>query len=446
MKPIRIRLAFSVLIALSFSLSSFAQVQINTNVTTVEIVQHFGGPGIMDYSNMTFQGADVAKALFSGAGNTLLGMESGVVLCTGNSNDIPGPNSSGETGTNNGTFGNPSFNGISSGQTYDAAVLEFDFIPMNDTLRFNYIFGSEEYNEHVESYYNDLCAAFLSGPDPNGGYYSDKNIMLIPGTYTIVSINTVNNGYAPVGVVPTGPCSNCQYYDDNTGGIDLEYDGFTTQLTAWLLVVPMENYHIKTGVADVAVSNRDSGLFLEENSLFSPGPGEFTSYDFLTQDNPGLSYDVIGWIENQTVNLGVYEGTDVTSLVARYVDKGAYVSIDGQSQVSGVTPNDFTNPVIYQLKGHDIKDWTINVSIIYGINEVNFNSVLITPNPSTGDITIKNCDEIAITLTDPLGRPANRIKTFGNNGELHVYDLPAGVWFIHLEKDGLSQTRKVIVY
>ncbi|PJF33841.1 MAG: hypothetical protein CUN57_01095, partial [Phototrophicales bacterium] len=77
-------------------------------------------------------------------------------------------------------------------------------------------------------------------------------------------------GYAPGGVVPTGPCTNCQYYNDNTGGLTLEYDGFTTVLVAWLLVVPCETYHIKLGVADAGDGIYDSGVFIEENSFESP--------------------------------------------------------------------------------------------------------------------------------------------------------------------------------
>ncbi len=81
------------------------------------------------------------------------------------------------------------------------------------------------------------------------GLITDKNIAIVPGTSNVnVAINNVNNGYAPPGVVPTGPCENCEYYIDNTCGLTFEYDGFTTVLTAWLPVIPCEKYHISLGV------------------------------------------------------------------------------------------------------------------------------------------------------------------------------------------------------
>ncbi|MDP0953449.1 choice-of-anchor L domain-containing protein, partial [Klebsiella pneumoniae] len=78
--------------------------------------------------------------------------------------------------------------------TNDAAVLQFDFIPLGDTLKFDYVFASEEYNVYVGGGVNDVFAFLLSGPNPAGGNYVDANLALLPGTTTPVSINTVNNG------------------------------------------------------------------------------------------------------------------------------------------------------------------------------------------------------------------------------------------------------------
>ena len=62
-----------------------------------------------------------------------------------------------------------------------------------------------------------------------GGQYENKNIAIVPGTSnTSIKINSINNGYSPPGVVPAGPCTNCEYYADNTGGLTLEYDGLTS--------------------------------------------------------------------------------------------------------------------------------------------------------------------------------------------------------------------------
>ncbi|MEZ5196474.1 MAG: choice-of-anchor L domain-containing protein [Bacteroidales bacterium] len=160
--------------------------------------------------------------------------------------------------------------GITSGTTYDACVLEFDFVPESDTLRFRYKFGSDEYNEYVGSIFNDVFGFFVTGPNPDGGMYTNQNVAVLPNTNISVTINNVNNGYANPGIVPTGPCTNCAYFADNTGGLTLEYDAFTTVITATLKVVPCQTYTISIGVADVGDHIFDSGVFIEENSFESP--------------------------------------------------------------------------------------------------------------------------------------------------------------------------------
>lgn len=239
------------------------------SITPEDMVENIVGEGIQ-YDNVTFQGADIARGVFDNGGSTNLGLESGIFLTSGSAYIIPGPNSQSSAGQSNGLPGHPSLNNITTTITYDASVLEFDFIPESDTLMFRYVFGSDEYNEYVDSQFNDVFGYFVTGPNPAGGTYSDKNIALIPGTNQSVTINNVNNGWSPAGVVPTGPCNHCEFYSDNTGGLTLEYDGFTTVLTAYLLVVPCQQYHIKLGVADAGDHIFDSGVFIEENSFSSP--------------------------------------------------------------------------------------------------------------------------------------------------------------------------------
>ena len=77
--------------------------------------------------------------------------------------------------------------------TNDACVLEFEFSCDTEPegFSFKYVFGSEEYNEYVDTTFNDVFGFFLDG----------ENIALIPGTPTPVSINNVNcgNPFNPAG-------------------------------------------------------------------------------------------------------------------------------------------------------------------------------------------------------------------------------------------------------
>lgn len=250
---------FALLISFSTYLS--AQLVISTNKTPAQLVQQVLVGNGVTISNIVFTGAPVAIAEFNGGGNTNLGLTSGVVLSTGDAVDVVGPNS-GNVSTNNNTGSDPQLASLITANINDAAVLEFDFTPIADTIRFRYVFGSEEYPEYVSSY-NDVFGFFITGPNPSGGNYTNQNIAIVPGTTsTPVSIYNINNGSSN-----TGPCVNCQYYVNNTGGLTVEFDGMTTVLTAWAVVVPCQTYHMKLAIGDAGDHILDSGVFLEANSF-----------------------------------------------------------------------------------------------------------------------------------------------------------------------------------
>ena len=86
---------------------------------------------------------------------------------------------------------------------------------------------------------------------------------------------------------------------------------------------------------------------------------------FRSTDNPGLSADAVATISGTTVTATVPYSTNLGALVAAFSITGASVTVGGTAQVSGVTGNDFTNPVIYRVTGADnsTQDYTVTVTI-----------------------------------------------------------------------------------
>lgn len=258
----------------------FGQLVLTNTMTPEQLLQNvLLGSGVA-VSNVTFNGAPATAVTvqameFDGA-NCNVGMSGGVMLCSGDCNMAVGPN---DTGGNTlppgglGLGGDPDLtqllnSGGGAYVTYDAAVLEFDFVPNGDTLRFNYVFGSEEYLEWVSSSFNDVFGFFLSGPGIAGPYSGGAaNIAIVPGTVnTPVTIDNVND------------VTNSAYYVDNGDGWSppqntdstvLNFDGFTTVLTAEAIVQCGQTYHIKMAVADAGDHILDSGVFLEAGSFTS---------------------------------------------------------------------------------------------------------------------------------------------------------------------------------
>ncbi|MCF8464307.1 MAG: choice-of-anchor L domain-containing protein [Flavobacteriales bacterium] len=230
---------------------AFAQLTVTGGLTANAMAQILAGPGIT-VSNATLTGSPLAGGSFNGTASNI-GMPSGVILCTGPVTIAPGPNNAAGAGEDNSQLGNAQLNGLAGAATFNAIVLEFDFVPLSNTIEFDYVFGSEEYPEFVNSGFNDAFAFFISGP----GIAGQQNIARVPGTALPVTIDNINTG------------SNAQYYVNNAGGATVQYDGFTTVLTATSTVQACETYHLKLMIADGGDQYWDSGVFLAEGSLTS---------------------------------------------------------------------------------------------------------------------------------------------------------------------------------
>ena len=244
---------------------TFGQLTVDSLQTIQQLVQNsLIGQGVQ-VTNITYNGSPLAIGGFNGS-NSNLGFNSGIILASGNISTAIGPNdneSAGETEVNGPS--DPDIDQIIDPlSSFDAAILEFDFVPNSDTIRFNYVFASEEYLEYVDEGYSDVFGFFISGPGISGPYSNNsKNIALIPGTNTSVTIDNINDN------------TNSQFYFNNEipPGESIQYDGFTKPLQAVSAVQCGESYHLKLVIADAGDNMYDSGVFLEAGS-FSSAPAD----------------------------------------------------------------------------------------------------------------------------------------------------------------------------
>jgi gliding motility-associated-like protein len=261
--------------ALALGLAGHAQLVINNTQTPAQLVNDvLLGNGVQAF-NIRYNGVlnPAANVIGSGsftATNSNLGLAAGLILSSGQANAVAGAQSS-FSGNANGTGSDPDLVSVSGGTINDRAMLEFDFIPTGDTLKFRFVFASEEYPEYVCSF-NDAFGFFLSGPGIAGPYSgASENIALIPGTTVPVTINNVNNGLNNNPANPTCPAQNPGFYVDNTGGTTVVFDGMTVVMQATYVVQCGLTYHIKLGVGDALDSTFDSAVFLEAGSFVSTG-------------------------------------------------------------------------------------------------------------------------------------------------------------------------------
>lgn len=206
----------------------------------------------------------------------------GIIMSTGNPEDFH-INDSDETSTNFGlATGDISLEHelpSSRTQVLDPCFIEFEFSCPGETdiytpvLRFDYIFGSEEYfkqqeQQTTDTTFNDVFGFFLNG----------ENIALVPDkdntekTPLVVSINNVNeqeNSELFVNNKVEGRINATSPYSA------IEADGFTTKLTAEGF--PREGWNIiKIAIGDVADGELDSWVLLESGT-FSCAPSSIAA-------------------------------------------------------------------------------------------------------------------------------------------------------------------------
>jgi len=201
--------------------------------------------------SVTYTGDDLAAGAFTG-GASVLGIDEGIILSSGDVNDVVGPNDSDSRTTNHGNPGDSDLDDLAGGTTNDAAVLEFEFEVEDDSeeVFVSYVFGSDEYNEFVSSSFNDVFGFFSNG----------TNAATVRGDPA--AINNINNN------------QNADLYNDNDLNdnpsealVHTEMDGFTDPLVVEASVDPDGTNEFKIAVADTGDSAYDTWVLIEGGSF-----------------------------------------------------------------------------------------------------------------------------------------------------------------------------------
>lgn len=232
------------------------------------LINYFMLGGCVDVTNIQYTGHPQALGLLIDTTESM-GLEYGVILTTGISTIAIGPNQSVDAGANVGLPGDSVMTSILGIPTFDACIIEFDFIPAGDTIFVaDFVFGSDEYPEYVNSQFNDAFAFFVDGPTVDG----PVNVAWIPGTNTHIAINSVNH------------LQNSEFYVDNTDGQLIQYDGYTAPIYLEYPVIAGETYHLRIVIADAGDAIYDSGVIIRSQSFCADS--WFQSSEFVAEPQP----------------------------------------------------------------------------------------------------------------------------------------------------------------
>ena len=206
------------------------------------------------------------SAGFFRGGASSIGIDSGIVLTTGNAFTAEGPNTDDNSSGTASNFGDADLDAAYGVTTVDSTSLQFDFQFGNGTqggdLYLQLVFASEEFNELVATGDPDVFGVFVDG----------IRVALTP-TADPVTRETVNGGN-PIG----SNAISREFYKNNdpndAGGWlrEFGYDGYTVVLTATVPSLIAGLHTLKLAVADVGVDTADSAIFLGARGLTTRAP------------------------------------------------------------------------------------------------------------------------------------------------------------------------------
>jgi len=196
--------------------------------------------------------------------------EDGLILTSGDASQASGPN----TFVSDGGYSWPGDNylaDITGELSYNATVIEFDFVPFADEISFDFIMASEEYDMgSFECNYSDAFAFLLTDESGN-----TTNLAVIPNTTTPILVTNIHPDNGVCGAA--NPEYFGAYTPDNLPPIS--FDGRTAVFTAQSDVNIGETYHIKLVIADSRDTAYDSGVYLKAGSF---DIGEFNLGEDIT--------------------------------------------------------------------------------------------------------------------------------------------------------------------
>lgn len=298
-----------------------------------EVVEGLLGPGInLMPGSVSVTGNAQAFGSFEG-GDGIIGFDAGAILGSGRVVDVVGPNDVADETTIFLTPGDPDLDQVAGFPTFDAAILEFDVeVPEDKDIGFQYVFGSDEYNEYVGSPFNDVFAFWVNG---------DNCALTQDGDP--VSINTINNGQ------PTIPETNPQlyinndpFYEDKTGNtvpagqlLDTEADGLTVVLDCEAGLTHGVNT-FRLAIADTSDEILDSWVLIKDGSITLVDPvahGETKALRTPVYESQGLEKGDPGTDDAAVLTLGQPGGQAYAQVVAESVN----VTLDRTARVEADT-------------------------------------------------------------------------------------------------------------
>ncbi len=362
------------------------------------------------------------------------GITQGVILSTGKVENAVGPNNSTCVSSSHGSSGDFILNTLNADLlTFDACVIEFDFIAASDNLlACEFIFASEEYPEYVDSWFNDIFGFFISEPyeteignlDPDISS-EPQNLAFLPNSDIAISINNINENI------------NSNFYIDNVDGENIQYDGFTIPISLEKEIKQGVVYRLRIAIADGSDDQYDSALFLKSNSFES---GVNADIGNIYQNGLQVSF------ENNSIgsqffwDFGDGFSSNLENPTHEYDLPGTYVvtlnvldeSNCGVSQITEIiTVNNIEQISVLENRNYNIVTYFKSELESIIINGLDLNSIYY------------------VNIYNTIGKKElSNLKVELNANTINTSQLSSGPYFIELKNENFEDVflKKILIY
>jgi trimeric autotransporter adhesin len=162
----------------------------------------------------------------------------------------------------------------------------------------------------------------------------------------------------------------------------------------------------------------DAGWYIDDIKISGlPINGtDFLSFTLPDQyEDPDIDYSM------HAIDGKVVYGTDLSDMIPTFaLDEGATVSANGVSQISGITSNNYTNPLTYLVKAENgtEQEWTITVSIAPNTKA---EILSFTVPGQTGNTLIDPANQIIIVKVPEGTDLSNLVASFTLSDNAHAW-------------------------
>ncbi len=288
----------------------------------------------------------------------------------------------------------------------------------------------------------------------NGSITDTINLALVSETFVISSGLLTENIHYVTANVPAGLAVEINITTDTSAVVSLTGNAISHDNINDVnnMEITFTDTAFVTNMAVDVANYSQTGLIIDFIELLSDST-DILTYSFAEQTGPATIDNIA-----HTVDIEVAFGTDVSNLVATYtLSTGATTTVASVAQVSGVTANDFTFPVIYNVLAEDTvtnQDWIINVSIATDKDIVAGNNykVSVYPNPAnktfTLDINSTEFSDYNISLINIQGQKIFEIENKSQKSFTRTFDirhLSSGIYYLKIINNNKMIVEKIII-